>query len=214
MSEPDVTLTDYALAVECAVFCVLVLRWRTPHLLLRRWWAVFFASVGLAALIGGTVHGFVTDDAGRAGQALWIATLLTLGVTSVAAWMIGSHLLSTGEWLRRAAVALFLVYTVVVLFVKREFVVAIAMYLPATVFMLVVLIIVYRRTPDRGLAIGIGGLTLTFVAAAVQQTAISIHPVYFNHNALYHVIQFAALWMLFVAARATQTLTAGAPQLG
>jgi hypothetical protein len=26
--------------------------------------------------------------------------------------------------------------------------------------------------------------------------------VYFNHNALYHLIQFVALWMIFVAARA------------
>jgi hypothetical protein len=35
----------------------------------------------------------------------------------------------------------------------------------------------------------------------VQQLRIAVHPVYLNHNALYHVIQFVALWMIFVAAR-------------
>jgi hypothetical protein len=54
---------------------------------------------------------------------------------------------------------------------------------------------------------GVTGLALTFVAAAVQQLRIAIHPVYFNHNALYHVIQAGALLLIFVAARFTVTST-------
>ena len=206
MSEPDVTLTDFALALECAVFFALILRAPTRDPVLRRWWGWFFASVGIAAFIGGIVHGFVADDASPVGRAFWLTTLLTLGVTSVAAWMIGSYMLPTGDWLRRVAIALLIVYAGVVLFLSRAFLVAIAMYLPATVFMLGVMIAVYRRSPRRALAIGIGGLALTFVAAAVQQLKVSVHPVYFNYNALYHVIQFVALWMIFVAAR-EQTVT-------
>jgi len=194
MKEPDVTLTDYLLAAECAVFCVLLLREqvRDP---LRRWWVIFFASVGLAALIGGTVHGFLPGN-----TVLWTATMLTLGVTSVAGWFIGSLLLGM-RWLRPVAVVLLGIYAGVVLFVNSTFVVAIAMYLPATVFLLLAMVARYATSRDPGVGIGVAGLVLTFVAAAVQQLKVGVHPVYFNHNALYHLIQFVALWMIFIAAR-------------
>lgn len=133
---------------------------------------------------------------------LWRATLLLLGVTSAAAWTIGAHM-SLREpartWVRRAALVQFLVYAAIVLFVSSRFVVAIAVYLPATVFLLIAMIVAYRRVPQRPLALGIGGLLLTFVAAAVQQTGIALHPVYFDHNVLYHVIQGVALFLIFRA---------------
>lgn len=195
MKEPDVTLTDYALALECLAFCVLL--WRTPSVrpALRGWWTFFFATVGIAAAIGGTVHGFLPDS-----RALWVATLLTLGATSLAAWMVGSHLLGV-PWIRRMAAALLAIYCLAVLLVTQAFVVAIAMYLPATLFLLLVLIAEQRRAPARARRLGIIGLLLTFAAAAIQQLKLGVHPVYFNHNAVYHVIQFVALWLIFVAAR-------------
>ena len=199
MLEPDVTLTDYALALECAAFCVLLLRGPAGHQALRAWWTIFFATVGLAALIGGTVHGFFPGNA-----VLWMATMLTLGATSLAGWFIGSLLLGM-RWLRPVAVVLLGLYAGVVLFVNSTFVVAIAMYLPATVFLLLAMVTRYAATRDRAVAIGVMGLLLTFVAAAVQQLRIGAHPVYFNHNAVYHLIQFVALWMIFVAAREVST---------
>ena len=202
MKEPDVTLTDYALALECAVFCVLLIRGGPWTQSLRRWWTFFFASVGTAALIGGTVHGFLPGNA-----VLWTATLLTLGAASLAAWMIGAHLLGLPA-VRRAAIALLVIYVGVVLFVRQEFFVAIAMYLPSTLFLLVAMVQVHRVTREHAVAIGIWGLALTFVAAAVQQLKVGLHPVYFNHNALYHLIQFVALWLLFIAARPLSTAAA------
>jgi hypothetical protein len=38
-------------------------------------------------------------------------------------------------------------------------------------------------------------------AAAAQQAKIGIHPVYFDHNSLYHVLQAIALFMVFLVAR-------------
>ncbi len=52
------------------------------------------------------------------------------------------------------------------------------------------------------------GLLLTFVAAYVQQAKIGLNPQYFNHNALYHLIQAVALGMFFLSAR---QLTKAAP---
>jgi len=59
----------------------------------------------------------------------------------------------------------------------------------------------YRRTRARAVLLGFLGLVLSLVASAIQQSGIALHPVYFNHNALYHVIQVVALFMIFLAAR-------------
>lgn len=208
MTEPDVTLTNYALTLECAIFCLLVLRTSQPPL--RRWWIIFFASIGAASLFGGTVHGFFLDRTTAGWALLWRAALLAIGVTSMAAWAIGAYLQMgerIGAAVRRAAVAALIVYTIVVLTVSTNFLVAIIMYLPATLFMLVAMVDAYRRSPTRPEAYGIAGLILTFVAAAIQQLRIGFHPVYFNHNALYHVIQGIALFLIFLAARSVRPAT-------
>lgn len=204
MTEPAVTLTDYAIALECLVLCVFALRWHARRDL-RRWWVVFFASIGVAAALGGTMHGFLPDDRSTAGAALWLATMLTLGITSLAAWAVGSHLLRM-DWIRGTAVAVFVIYALVVVLANREFVVAIAMYLPATVFLLAVLIALHRRSPARPLRLAIAGMVLTFVAAGIQQAQVGLHPVYFDHNALYHAVQAVALVLIFAGARHTSVV--------
>ncbi|HUF13368.1 MAG TPA: hypothetical protein VMN78_09730 [Longimicrobiales bacterium] len=206
MTDPDVTLTDYAIALECAVFCVLAMRWAEARPGVRRWWLTMFASIAAGALFGGTVHGFFLDPDTAGYAILWPATLLALGVTSTAMWFIGARLQlrePVATWVRRAAVAQLLAYAAIVLFVDRRFVVAIATYLPATVFLIVVMTLAYRRARSRPAACAVVGLALTFVAAAVQQLGIAIHPVYFDHNALYHVIQGVALLLIFLGARWT-----------
>ena len=44
------------------------------------------------------------------------------------------------------------------------------------------------------------GVVLTFVAAGVQVGEIALHPQWFNHNALYHLIQVIALFGIARAA--------------
>ncbi len=39
------------------------------------------------------------------------------------------------------------------------------------------------------------------LAAAAQQAKIGINPRFFDHNALYHLLQAVALFMVFLAAR-------------
>ena len=58
MNEPDVTLTDYALTLECGLFVYWLLVHGQTDNPLRLWFAVFFASIGVAAFSGGTVHGY------------------------------------------------------------------------------------------------------------------------------------------------------------
>jgi hypothetical protein len=74
-------------------------------------------------------------------------------------------------------------------------------YLPAAVFLLAVFGSHYARRRDPPHLWGAIALLLTFAAAGVQQAQIGLHPVLFNHNALYHLIQAVALFLLFLAAR-------------
>jgi hypothetical protein len=204
MTEPAVTLTDYALAIECAVFVIALSRLDARDKELCFWFVVFFASIGAASALGGTVHGFFLAASSPGRRILWPATILAILVTSLAAWNIGAVLQLDGRkvaLVRRLAIAQLVLFSLVVLFVSSKFYVGVIAYLPSTLFLLFGLLTTHRRRPDRAIRWGVTGLALTLVAASVQQLRVAIHPVYFNHNALYHVIQGAALGMIFVAAR-------------
>lgn len=205
--EPDVALTDYGLALECALFVWWVRRHGQPESALRFWFIVFFAALGAAALLGGSVHGFVGDSRSLIHALLWGGTLIAIGVAGLAGWGIGARLaLSTaGSIVIRVAAIALAGYIVVVLFVAHSFAVAVIYYLPAAAFLLAAFLTVYARQRARWSLIGAGGIALMFIAAAVQQLGIGLHPRYFNHNALYHVFQGIALALLYVAARAALT---------
>jgi len=201
--EPDVTLTDYGLAIMCAVFARLLLRQEVERPALRAWFAVFFTAVSAASLLGGTVHGFFPDITSAGHRALWPATLFAIGLAAAAAWMIGLILRFPRDTIAAVAPALVVglfAYIAVVLFVSQDFVVAILGYMPAAAFLLIILTLVYLEVRQREVLLGVVGVLLTFVAAAVQQLGVGIHPSYFNHDALYHVIQAVALYMLFLSA--------------
>jgi Family of unknown function (DUF6962) len=89
-----------------------------------------------------------------------------------------------------------------VLFVSQNFRVAIIDNLPAVLFLLAALLICYRRQPRRGPLVAAAGLSLTLVAATLQQLKVGINPVYFNYNAVFHVVQAVALLLLFLGAQA------------
>ncbi len=86
MLEPDVTLTDYAIFLECMLFCGLLARPRTRRVD-RAAYILLFLLTGLAALTGGTMHGFFAVHSEGPASALWVLTLLLIGGASVALWI-------------------------------------------------------------------------------------------------------------------------------
>jgi len=204
MTEADVTLTDYALALEGVLFLILLPRGQARPGGLRSWFALFFASVSAASLCGGTVHGFFLDMQTLGSVILWPMALLAIGVTTLSTWAIGAKLLFEGRvvrWVLIAAGVQFALYGIVVLCLTQKFWVAIVDNLPAVLFLLLALGLAYRREPHRSLLLAAGGPALTLVAALLQQLRVGIHPVYFNHNALYHVLQAVALFLFFQGGR-------------
>ena len=179
------------------MFAVLIARTATETPV-QRWFVIFFGATAAASLAGGTVHGFFPDS-----RVLWRFVLIALGLVSAAAWAVGARLLFSERiaWLVTiAALVEFAVYSLVVVFVTDAFWVAIANYLPSTLFLIVAFFTSYRSGAGTPVAIGLYGLLLTLVAAAVQQARIALHPVYFNHNAVYHLVQAIALFLIFRAA--------------
>lgn len=204
MTEPDVALTDYAVTLECAVFTWLLARGRRARGDLNRLFTIFFASVGVGALAGGTVHGFFLSEGSLAGRVLWRVALVALGLTSFATWSIGGRILfaePTARVIQALAGVECVIYTIVVLAVDQRFWIAIANYAPAVVFLGVAFLVALRRTPERSALAGLTGVILTILAAIVQRRQVALHPVYMNHNALYHLIQLLAFGLIFVAGR-------------
>jgi hypothetical protein len=204
MTEPDVTLTDYGLAAECALFAWLLARRDGSDPRLRARWMLFFVAGAIATAAGGTVHGFFLDPTTAGARLLWPLALLAVGGSGLAAWAIGARLLLTPAGARTVegvAVAAWVAYGGAVLGGAHAFEVALGAYLPATLFLFVAVALEYRRTRQPAFLAGLVGLGSTLVAAAVQHGRLAVHPVYFNHNALYHAIQAGALLLLFAAAR-------------
>ena len=204
MTEPDVALTDYLLTAQCAGFAVSLARMPGSRPRLQRLCVWFFAVVGLASLIGGTVHGYFHDESTWQFQVLWRLGLLVLGAGSYFSWLIGGELLLRGEGrkhLGRLALAGLLLYSAWVLFWDQRFLFAILNYLPATFFLFLAFLLQIRTGDRRSALFGTSSVLATLIAAAIQQLQIAMHPTYFNHNAIYHLLQAVALALLLVAFR-------------
>ena len=116
------------------------------------------------------MHGFFPEP-GTTQNALWKATLLSIGITATTCWILAARVHYSPRvvsWIELFAAAQFVAYAVVVLWVNSEFGVAIVAYLPAAMFLLIVLTLEHRGSPSPALTRGILGFVLTFVAAAIQ----------------------------------------------
>ena len=196
------TLTDYLLTLECLVFCIILLR-TTPRRGLEGTYLLFFASIGMAAWAGGTVHGFFPHAESLGHTLLWRLTMFALGATSLACWAAGC-LIGFPRYRRQIipiAFAGFAFYGAYVGTANRPFSIAILNYLPAILFLL--LSLTFRRWRHRtpGATFGIAGVVITLAASGLQQGRIGLHPVYFDYNALYHALEAVALGLMFLCFR-------------
>ena len=109
---------------------------------------------------------------------------------AVVAWLLAVQVLDLSQPFLAPWSALLTVHATVYRSVSRG-----AQQVGSTVLgVLLAFVLEWRRSGVAALGWGIIGLVLTFVAAGVQQAALGVHPRYFDHNALYHLIQGLALW--------------------
>jgi hypothetical protein len=185
IAEPMTVATDYLLAAVTAW-----LAWKLGRSSrAQQLWTLAFAALALGALLGGTWHGFLKANL------LWKATLISIGFASFAmvagsafsalrgGWRVlvlalaGAKLLAYAGWMLRHDG-----FVYVVLDTGLALVAVLAMHL-------------WRR--DGWM---LAGVALSVAAALAQASGLALHR-HFNHNDLYHVIQAAAMFLLYRGAR-------------
>lgn len=204
IAEPGVALTDYGLAVENAVLAFLIWRRTRGDGALRAWLLLLFGSAVAASTLGGTVHGFFSGSRSSVAHALWKATLLSIGVTAFATERVAARTMLADRvrcTVGMAAALKLAGYSAAVLLLSQQYRLALMNGLVATVFVFAAFADLVRRARAHQAMLGLAGVTLGFVAAGVQRSKIALHPRYFDHNALYHLIQGVAMLLIFLGAR-------------
>lgn len=188
ISEPMTLLTDYVLAGVTAWLCFLLFK-DSQSQKSRRFWALAFAALALGAFLGGTWHGFFNNPF------LWKATVLSVGVASFA-MLAGSAFATLSPVVRN--VVLFLAAGKLLLYCywmlrHDEFIYVV---IDTGIAFAVVAALHLWRFSGWILA----GVGVSVAAALVQASGFALHR-HFNHNDLYHVIQIAAMALLYRGAR-------------
>lgn len=201
-----VAVTDLALCIETAAFALILARTETIQPLLRRLLVWLFTALAVSSLLGAAFHAFFPlKDTVPAGAAMWFFVALSIGIVATVLLCVDALLFRGAAYLVRVLpliLAFIAAFAGVMLFLSAEFSVIIAFYAPP----LALLAVVSARDRQWGI---VGGVALSFVAAAAQYFQVILHPVYFNQNALYHVLQAGALAMLFVGFRRMLTAKPG-----
>jgi uncharacterized protein DUF6962 len=200
--------TDYVLAAVAWLLARGIVRANGSRA--ARLWAVAFVVTGAAALAGGSVHGFGFLLPRRLEQVLWAGAVMSVGVAT-AGLLAGAVVATVGPGpLRRlllglcaAKAAFYLAWTAR----HPHFRYAAWDSLPAALLVLAFLVRWRVRGGPREAAMGAAGLGLSVAGAVLQQAGVGIHPTWFNHNDLYHVVQTASLWLLARAGRVLRDAT-------
>jgi len=182
VNEPTTALTDYALAAV-SIFLGLKLVEKS------KFWAVAFLALGLGALLGGTWHGFWQNDF------LWKATTLSVGVASFGMVAGSADALTTGglrAGLISFAAGKLFAYVAWMLF-HDDFIWVVAD--TAAALGIVAVLHVLKWNPWI-----LAGVAVSVLAGLAHASGLALHE-HFNHNDLYHVLQTAALVLLYRGVR-------------
>jgi hypothetical protein len=201
-------LTDYVLAGVASVqACGLV---RANDSRAARLWALAFLAAAASALVGGSVHGFGFAMPCPLEKLLRVGTVMGVGLlgTSLLAGVVfaavrpgwGRH------WLLALCAAKLAFYLAWVAY-HPQFRFAAYDSLPSGLLVQGFLVHWRGRGGPPEATQGAAGLGLSIAGAVFQQAGLGIHPVWFNHNDLYHVIQAVALVLVGRAGRMLRDAT-------
>ena len=199
LSEPMTMITDYLLGGWTFYLAFKLIRkgMRASQRSIILW-GLSFVATGIAALIGGTSHGFAPYFGTMTKAVIWTATLISIGFASL--FLLSAAIITTfkkplRDWLIAATALKFILFAVWIVS-HSEFKYVIYDYVPAMIGVLIVQVYGKYSRGDKSAVWIISGILVSFGAAAVQQSGFTLHE-HFNHNDLYHVIQMGAIYMLY-----------------
>lgn len=193
--DADVVLSDYALCV-LSLFLSQKLFSRNQKIE-----GLFFFFSALASFVGGTYHGFFPDKTGTPlGKTLWLFTLLSVALSANCIWFfLMKRTLPQVE--KRVKEGVYLATSLFILHAllrDHRFMWAIVYYAVPILSLGVFLIRENLRSPSPQAKTGLAAIGTLLGASVLQQLKVGIHPKYFDHNALYHLISFGSLILLYL----------------
>ena len=174
MPDPIALISDSALGLLAWFFA-----FRLWHV--HRMWALAFVFTGIAAIVGGIYHGY-----GDRTEELWKATVFAVGFASFFL-LAGTH-----RKLAIFAAVKLIAYLTWMAVSEAEFIYVVIDYG-------ITLLLAGILHPAKKWVWG--SIAVSVIGAVVQQSRVTVHPYWFDYNDIYHVIQMAALWMLYRAAK-------------
>lgn len=199
ISEPTTMVTDYLLAVLAGwLGWRLVTGGREAGEASRVLWGASLLAMALAAAAGGTAHGFAEHLGTVGGGWVWKLTTYSVGLAG-AALLSAAVVARFGGAARLAGLALVvakLAFYLAWMSVHDDFLFVILDYAPALLAVVLLMALPGRGAPLAGAGWAAAGVGVSFVAAAVQASGLSLHR-HFNHNDLYHVIQLGGIYLLY-----------------
>ncbi len=213
INEPDVALTDVGLALLGGWIAWRL--WTRPgRNSVQRDGALLMAGLALAALCGAAFHAFFPlKTATRPGFLMWVPVVASIAFTSAVMLALACRLLapSVPALVRRLAVAAYAAaFVVQALLVDESYGTVVRFYAPTLLALLAAAVVMTHRLRSAAWRTVASGLALSALAAVQQQARIALHPAYFDHNALYHLLQGVALVLVYRGlARVPEAAAAG-----
>jgi hypothetical protein len=203
--EFDVAITDLLLFAESAIFIYFLWQKQSTQTVLRRLLILLFLALGASSLLGALFHAFFPAKATTTGGfTFWMLVAASIGITACALWCINALVFKGKNFFKMIlpfVVFYMVAFMYVVFFINYQFKTIILFYAPPMIILGLVSLMKFFRDHDFAWIGVFVGVMLSFVAATIQYLQISIHPVYFNFNAFYHVIQGISLGVIFLSFR-------------
>jgi hypothetical protein len=201
--EPSTALTDFLLGAAICGYVVLLARSSAAMQKSVRLWIVAFSAAALAAFSGGVYHALFPQNAPLLRDLLWKGVGLSTSVASAALLAGGIFATLRPPWRPWALVATIIkgIVFAALMWWWDDFLYIIYDYASAMLILAILQIGLRRRAPATGWLIG--GIAVSFFAAAIQQSGFDLHQ-YLNHNDLYHLVQIVAFHLFYMGVRHLQ----------
>ncbi|MFH1068913.1 MAG: hypothetical protein V1794_04750 [Candidatus Glassbacteria bacterium] len=165
-------------------------------------WSLFLFATGIAALIGGTAHGFDPYFTDRTREIIWKSTLYFILIASF--FFLAGSIVAFFQGLYKrlfliAATVKFALFSIWIVS-NPDFKFAIYDYAGSMAIVLILQVTAKIKSGEKSAAWIIAGIVISLIGAAVQQSGIDLHE-HFNHNDLYHVIQIVVFYLWYRGAR-------------
>ncbi|HEY9640878.1 MAG TPA: hypothetical protein V6C57_10370 [Coleofasciculaceae cyanobacterium] len=210
ITEPMTMLTDYAIAAETAYFSVVLLRvGHYRQQVSMQLWSAAFCCVAIAALLGGTCHGFLLGLENATVLLLWHLMLNLLGLASCFMLLSSCKSVLPRRWqlwawlLVGSKSFIYLSWMAVRPNTQDAFAYGVIDYFSAMLLVLILQAGAAVYSNSKGAIWIIFGIVTSGVAIALQASSLSLFQ-HFNHNDLYHLVQMVALYGFYRGATLTK----------